>query len=479
MSDNMSFELHLGSPLPNRQIRKGAADPFRILVLGAFGLSSNRMPGTFSSPIHIDIDNFDAVMLRLAPSLNLSLAPLQTALALRFESLEDFHPDALYRHLDLFAELRTRRTRLADPKTFEAAAAEFGLITEGPAVETHASAENDAAMLTRLLGTPQTAQASSHSGLDGFIKSLVDPYITPDNSARQAIYIAAVDQAATVLMRNILHHPEFQVLEASWRALHDLISQTNETVQIHIMVTDKSALSEELLSGPLEASELYQRLITQGIDIPGTPPWSLLLGDFSFGTTGNDVSLLAALARLAAHCGGPFIAAADPMIIGESPSSDPGRQEQWQRLRLSRLAPWLGLALPRVLVRLPYGTATDPIESFAFEELDEDRRHNDYLWGNPAFACAHLLCAGFQEDGWDMQPDSHLTVDDLPAHIYQADGMPEMQACAEVYLSEREGEGLAALGFMILLSLKGRPEARLLRFQSIADPPAALMGAWV
>jgi type VI secretion system protein ImpC len=134
--------------------------------------------------------------------------------------------------------------------------------------------------------------------------------------------------------------------------------------------------------------------------------------------------------------------------------------------------------LPRVLMRLPYGAGTDPIESFTFDELDTQRRHSDYLWGNPAFAIARLLCAGFQEDGWDMQPDAHRALDDLPAHIYTMDGTREMQACAEVYLSEHEGEELAAQGFMTLLSMKGRPEARLLRFQSIAEPPVALRGAW-
>ena len=478
MPDRMSFDLQLGSALPTRQVPRDAADPLRVLVLGAFGTRSADTPDAVPAPVSLDIDNLDAVMRRMAPRLQLSLEPDQAALSLRFESLEDFHPDALYRRLDVFAELRALRARLSNPQTFEAAAAEFRPIAPVSAATPKAPAEADSDMLSRLLGARPSAAPVSHVGLAGFINNLVAPYITPDNRARQSAYLDALDQVGATLLRGLLHHPDFQALEASWRALWDLISRSDESMQIQLLDIDKAALGNDLLQGPVEASRLYQRLIAQGTDIPGTPPWSLLIGNYAFGTAPDDIPLLAALAHLAAHCGAPFVAAADPMISGESPASDVDRHAQWQRLRHSALAPWLGLALPRVLLRLPYGAGTDPIESFTFEELDAQRRHGDYLWGNPAFACARLICAAFQEDGWDMQPDAHRTLDDLPAHIYTVNGTREMQACAEVYLNEHEGDELAAQGFITLLSMKGRPEARLLRFQSIAEPPLALRGAW-
>lgn len=476
MPDPMTFDLQLGTAPPGRPTPREAGDPLRILVLGAFGTGA--AADALPAPVGLDIDNFDTVMRRLAPRLQLSLAPDQAALSLRFNSLEDFHPDALYRRLDVFAELRALRARLSDPHTFEAAAAEFRPAQQSSAAQTEAAAEEDSAMLSRLLGARPAAAPTGHAGLAGFIKNLVAPYISPDNSARLSAYLDAVDQAGTTLMRGLLHHPDFQSLESSWRALRDLIARCDDSIQIHLIDIDKAGLGNDLLHDPVESSKLYRRLIAQGADIPGTPPWSLLLGNYTFGAEPDDIPLLAALARLAAHCGAPFVAAADPMITGETPSPDLARQAQWQRLRRSALAPWLGLALPRVLLRLPYGTGTDPIESFAFEELDAQRRHGDYLWGNPTFAIARLLCAGFQEDGWEMQPDAHRALDDLPAHIYTADGARDMQACAEVYLSEHDGEELAAQGFMTLLSMKGHPEARLLRFQSIADPAVGLMGAW-
>lgn len=92
--------------------------------------------------------------------------------------------------------------------------------------------------------------------------------------------------------------------------------------------------------------------------------------------------------------------------------------------------------MPRVLLRLPYGRAADPVEAFDFEELSPERRHEEYLWGNPAFACALLLAQAYAAGGWAMPPGDYLEVADLPAHTYREAGESVLQACAEVYLSE-------------------------------------------
>jgi type VI secretion system protein ImpC len=141
------------------------------------------------------------------------------------------------------------------------------------------------------------------------------------------------------------------------------------------------------------------------------------------------------------------------------------------------LATWIGLALPRLLVRLPYGAATDPVESFAFEELAGDRRHEHYLWGNPAYALAFLTAQAFSEEGWEMEVASRLVIEDLPSHVYRdEDGEAQQQACAEVWLSESVAEAILDRGVMPILSYRNRNAARLLRWQSVSMPPKALAG---
>ena len=141
-------------------------------------------------------------------------------------------------------------------------------------------------------------------------------------------------------------------------------------------------------------------------------------------------------------------------------------------------ASWLGLALPRILLRNPYGKRTDPVEAFDFEEIADVHEHEAFLWGNPAFACAQLLGAAFEEQGWSLQPGERLEIDDLPAYTYQEDGESRLLPCAELCLTERAAEAILERGLMPLMSYKNRDAVRLARFQSLAFPPAPLRGAW-
>jgi predicted component of type VI protein secretion system len=135
------------------------------------------------------------------------------------------------------------------------------------------------------------------------------------------------------------------------------------------------------------------------------------------------------------------------------------------------VAPYLGLALPRVLLRLPYGERTDRIERFGFEEIPGTPDHEAFLWGNPAFACAVVLARV-------LQPDTDLSeagdLGGLPAFVFTADDESRLQPCAEVCLAERAVDAILARGIMPLVSIKNRDVVRLIRLQSIADPPTAL-----
>ena len=154
----------------------------------------------------------------------------------------------------------------------------------------------------------------------------------------------------------------------------------------------------------------HRLLVEKGVGTTGGEPWSLLVGQFTFGTSESDVTLLAALGAVASRAGGPFVAAAHANVTGcdsfeRSPDPaawkalGPDDDRRWQALRHDPSARWIGLALPRVLLRLPYGARTDEIDQFEFEELPPGGDHEAYLWGNPAVACAMLIGKAFTERG--------------------------------------------------------------------------------
>lgn len=222
----------------------------------------------------------------------------------------------------------------------------------------------------------------------------------------------------------------------------------------------------------------------------GGKPWSLLVGNYTFGSSNEDVTLLTALGIVASHAGGPFLASADPHLLGCSSladSPDPhdwGAMEQpdllrWQTLRHSPAAPWIGLALPRVLLRLPYGADTEPVESFQFEEmLSTQVLHQAFLWGNPAFHCALLIARTFSEQGWSMELGYNLQIDDLPAYIFKHQSDSKLQPCAEVCLNDRAMEKILNQGIMPFISHRSSNIVRLARFQSLAEPLKTLAGPW-
>jgi type VI secretion system protein ImpC len=210
--------------------------------------------------------------------------------------------------------------------------------------------------------------------------------------------------------------------------------------------------------------------------------------DFSFGETAGDLRTLAHLGALAARAGAPLVAAASPHLLGVesfAAQPDPGRWTgpphavlpTWTELRRSRVAPWIALVAPRMLLRLPYGAKTMPAERFAFEEMPV-RSHTHYLWGHGIWAAAEVLGRTFVDAGGEMRRPGGEDVGDLPVHVYTEGGETQAQATAEAYLTERAADRLLAEGISPMLSVRGRDAARLVQLRSIAGGSPRLEGPW-
>jgi type VI secretion system protein ImpC len=297
----------------------------------------------------------------------------------------------------------------------------------------------------------------------------------------------------SVLMRAILHHAAFQALEASWHGLHFLLSrlETNENVQVFLLDLSKEELAADLLpASDLSTTGLYKVLVEKAVETPGAVPWTTVIGDYDFAGNREDTEVLARLAKIYARAGAPFLAGASAQLVGcdaLATTPDPrdwqpalkGKdQSAWNALRAMPEAAFIGLALPRFLLRLPYGEATDPIDRFSFEEMEGTPAHSFYLWGNPVFACAGLLGQAFSRNGWQFQPGEILEVDGLPLHVFKENGEVMIKPCAEVLLTQKAAEQILDQGVMPLLSFKEQDKIRLARFQSIAEPLTRLSGPW-
>ena len=354
----MEFDFDLGRGREDRA--RDDSKPMRLLVIGDFsGRPVAERPPLAIRPTHkVDIDTLDGAMQRLGPRVRLQAGEIA------FQRIDDFHPDALFTRVELFQTLRQARTN-------------------PPARNTAAGSDD----LGRLLGKPAespaapvAAAATAASGIDALIRNIVAPHIVKDTSSETKPYLAAVDAATAAEMRTVLHDPAFQALESAWRGVQWLTSslELDGPLQLHLFDATREELVGDVIAagGTLAQTGLYRALVDRWRNVPGGEGWSVIAALFDFGPSTADVGLLAALGLIASNAGGPLLAGADPSLTG----ADADALAEWTVLRRSEAAAWIGLAAPRVLLRMPYGKASDPIDAFAFEECAGEPAPNELLW---------------------------------------------------------------------------------------------------
>ena len=464
----------------------------------------------------VDRDNFDDVLAHSGAEIHLPIGDGGSS-KLRFSELDDFHPDRIFEQLEAFYKLRELRGRVQDASTFPAAAAALGL--RSPAADPAQPKPADSSP-----APPRVSQIASGSLLDElveqtearapedqhrrapdavqeFARRVAAEHLVSTPDPRQPEVLGVMDRAIAQLMRAILHNSDFQSLEAAWRATFLLVRllETGSTLKIYLFDISKEELAADLSSADLESKKdlrqtgAYRLLVQQTVETPGAEPWAIIVGNYSFGADNKndnkDAELLSRMAQVARRAGAPFLAEASPRLLGCSSLvadncwrtlSEP--PAAFTALRHLPEADALGLALPRFLLRLPYGKQTSPLESFDFEEFPGSPVHEDYLWGNPAFVVALLLAQSFAESADESagktRPGTVSSLTGLPLHLYRHNGDSEVKPCAEVLLIDDAVDRILSAGLMPLVSFKARDEVRLARFQSIAAPPRALAARW-
>ncbi len=476
--------------------------PFHVALLGDFsGRGSRGEAGSSADiskrqPIQVDRDNIDDIIARMAPSLELRLAGDAGRIRVSFENLESFHPDGLYGRVSLFDVIKAGRYEPAEPGSEPSTESEPGGNDADRGTEQSgppAPQPIPGSLLDQVISAskPDVEGASVDGGLQDYIRHIVEPHQVPRADPRDADVLARRDEQLAVLMREILHCREFQALEALWRGVSLLCRRVETSPQLKLFlidVSDAELKPDQEPDMPLDETGLYRLLVESGLGTPGAVPWSLIVGCYSFGPGMADAKLLARIGAIAKLAGAPWLSAADPSVVGcpsfgsapEPETWTPPQDDGWEAIRLLPYAGWLGFAMPRFLLRLPYGGDTDECESFAFEEMiGEEPEHEDYLWGNPALLCALLILQDVAAHGWQSRPGMTLEVSRLPLHTWRREGEFVAKPCAEALLTERALARIGDRGVMALASLKDRDAVRLLRFQSVSNPPTSLAGSWV
>jgi type VI secretion system protein ImpC len=339
----------------------------------------------------------------------------------------------------------------------------------------------------------EAAEARIEAAVDALSKQALQSasLISTDVVKTIQAMIAQLDRKLGEQVDQILHHPEFQKLEGTWRGLQHLVTNTesDELLKIKMMNATKAEVAKSLerFEGMAwDQSPLFKMIYTNEYSTLGGHPFGCLVGDYSFDNSPRDVRMLRNIAKVAAASHTPFIAGAAPSLFNMESWQELMNPRDlakitttpdyasWNALRESEDSRYIGLAMPRVLARLPYGAKTMPVEGFAFEEATDGSDHHKYNWMNAAWAMAVNINRSFKLYGWCSRIrgiESGGAVADLPVHTFPTDdGGVAMKCPTEIAIDDRREAELAKLGMMPLLHKKNTDVAAFIGAQSLQKP---------
>lgn len=483
--------------------------------------------------IEIDRDNFDEVLAKTEPRLAFKVenklvnGESEINVELRFSSMEDFEPQSVVEQIEPLKKLIDLRRKLSklrgslygndkleqilqqvlnDNQKLKRLREELGLpesdagsgnpigISESAKPLTVVAFTPECGLLERILKEGGLVPAEEqHEAAKKWIEALVEQVlnremqVSADTEAMLKRRIADIDKALSNQLNEVMHSEPFQKLEAAWRGLKYFVFQTETSTGLKIKVFNIS--KGDLLKDLIKASEFDQSAIFNKIDDVGRgalggAPFGALVGDYEFSHHPQDIEILEEMSNIAAAANAPFLAAVSPKMFNfESFTELSGPRDlekifngevyaRWTMFRRSDNSRYVGLCLPRVLMRLPYGTDTVPVEEFDYEERVDD--HSKYLWGNTAYALATRLTDAFARYGWCAAirgVEGGGLVEALPAQTFSTDEGHVVTECpTEIAITDRRESELAKLGFIPLCHYKGTYAAVFISAQSTQKP---------
>ena len=324
-----------------------------------------------------------------------------------------------------------------------------------------------------------------------FVNQILDEGMTVsrDTMAMIQAQIARIDEMLSKQLNEILHHPDYQKLEASWRGLHYLVmnTETSTRLKLRLLCASKQEVFKDLDQAiEFDQSQLFKKIYEEEYGTFGGHPFSVLVGDYEFGRHPQDMALLEKMSGVAAAAHAPFISAASPRLFDMDSFTELGNPRdlskimesteliKWRSFQQTEDSRYVTLVLPHILLRLPYGPDTTPTEEFNFVEDTDGRDHKKYLWGNAAWALTQRITNAFALYGWCAAirgVEGGGMVQGLPTHTFKTDeGDIALKCPTEIAITDRREKELDSLGFVSLCHCKGTDYAAFFGGQTTQKP---------
>ena len=323
--------------------------------------------------------------------------------------------------------------------------------------------------------------------LQTFVKQLMSGQATVSKDVEKQInyWISEIDRLLSAQLNEIMHAEEFQKLEGSWRGLFYLVdkTETSTSLKIRVLNATKNELRKNLENAiEFDQSALFKMVYEEEYGTFGGAPYGTLIGDYEISNHPDDMLFIEKMAQVAAAAHAPFFTSANPELFGLDRFTDIDSKRdlakifdtveyaKWKSFRESEDSRYVGMCLPHVLMRLPYGAKTKPVEGFNYEEDVDGRDHRKYLWGNAAYALGARITDSFAQHGWLASirgVQGGGLVEGLPTHTFKTDeGDVALKCPTEVAITDRREKEFSDLGFIPLVHCKGRDFAAFFATQS-------------
>ncbi|GKS07257.1 type VI secretion system contractile sheath large subunit [Pseudomonas syringae pv. theae] len=371
-------------------------------------------------------------------------------------------------------------------------------MAKSPSAESQGSEGNTQTLtlLDKIIAEGRMAHDDSQQGyardmLAEFATQVLDEGMAIDKDTVAMINerIGKIDSLISDQLNEILHHEDVQKLEASWRGLHALVknTETGTRLKLRLLNVSQKELQTDLEKAvEFDQSALFKKIYEEEYGTFGGHPFSVLVGDFTFGRHPQDIGLLEKLSSVAAAAHAPFIAAASPRLFDMSSFTELSvprdlakvfeSQEliKWRSFRESEDSRYVSLVLPHYLLRLPYGPDTNPVKGMNFVENTTGTDHSKYLWGNAAWALTQRITEAYAKYGWCAAirgAEGGGAVEGLPAHTFRtSSGDLSLKCPTEVAITDRREKELNDLGFISLCHKKNSDVAVFFGGQSTNKP---------
>jgi type VI secretion system protein ImpC len=296
-----------------------------------------------------------------------------------------------------------------------------------------------------------------------------------------------MEKIAQGQIQQVLHSDKFKALEACWRSLQDICNevQSNEVI-IDFLDADKEVLRQDLQdhSAYILNSALFRKIYVEEYDRYGGRPFGVMIGLYEFDSSAEDIEWLETMSHVAAASQCPFVAAVMPKFFKVETWAELERKDdletllsgpqfgRWDAFRSTDHAAYIGLTLPRYMLRAPYDKDTGKSKFLSFEEKIE-KPETDYLWGNASVLFARNMVRSFEDSGWCQHivgPRGGGMIRGMPVHMMMHHGHLELQPPVQIAIPDYRELQFANTGFMSLIHCKGTADSTFFSARSVKKP---------